>query len=262
MWLKSNTKLIIEYDGSNYPGWQRLNNIENKEGIQWVLENVISDYLKEEIKVIGSGRTDAGVHALGQTVNFHSKNLVEPHILMSELNQRLPEDIRIRDAKTVSTDFHSRYMARQKTYEYRIDNGEVPNVFTRKYAYHVPEVLNIGAMEQAAGYLIGTHDFRSFTSEKDVNKSTIRTIDSIVIYPMNSKNKRNSTTNCSNELGIRITGNGFLYHMVRILVGTLLEVGSGLKQQDEIPQILEGKNRQLAGKTVSSHALFLVHVEY
>lgn len=262
MAVKYNTKIILEYDGTNYSGWQRLNHTGNKDSIQSVLEKTITDYLKEEIKVIGSGRTDAGVHALGQTANFYSKNQVEPITFIKDLNSRLPQDIRIHSAGAVSLDFHSRYLAKSKMYEYRIDTGEVPCVFTRKYTCHIPDELNIKAMEQAAAYLIGTHDFKSFTSDKNLKKSTVRTIESINIYRHISESKSNRITFGSNELRIDVTGDGFLYNMVRIIIGTLLEVGNGLREPKEIIKILEGKNRQLAGKTVSSHALLLHHVDY
>lgn len=257
---KHNIKVTLEYDGSNYAGWQRLGNSSKKDSIQLVLEKTLSGYLNEDIKVIGSGRTDSGVHALSQVANFYCIKNPIPEILKNEINKRLPEDIRILHAENVDVLFHSRYSAKSKTYEYRIDIGETQSVFSRKYSCHCKEKLNISAMEQAAFYLLGTHDYKSFTSEKNDKKSTVRTIESIKIYhydPGYSGNPNNT-----NELRISITGDGFLYNMVRILIGTLLEVGNGSRKPEDLITILNSKDRQNAGITVSSHALFLNHVGY
>ena len=260
---KRNIKLTIMYDGSGYAGWQRLGNLNKKSSIQTVLEESLSLYLGEEIKAIGSGRTDAGAHALGQVANFscHSKQSVED--MSKGLNEVLPEDIAILNMKEVNKDFHSRYSAKAKTYEYRIDEGETQSVFTRKYTHHVPSPLNLEAMIEASAYLIGTHDFKAFSTDRKDGKSTSRTIESINIKrDANKRQLLKKTGINSNELRITLTGDGFLYNMVRIIVGTLIEVGEGTRRPEDIKNILESRNRQMAGITVSSQGLFLCHVRY
>lgn len=238
------------YDGSSYAGWQRLGKQDKKSSIQDILEACISECLGETIKIIGSGRTDAGVHALGQVANFHCHSRLPVDILRKNINNKLPEDIVILEAEDVEHDFHSRYSAKVKTYEYLINLREPPNVFTIKYAYHPSKPLNLEAMKKASKYIIGTHDFKAFSTDRKDNKSTIRTVESLTIVVQ------------ENVVRIRITGDGFLYNMVRIIVGTLIEIGEGLKKPEDIPMILESRSRQMAGITVSSHALFLVDVRY
>lgn len=245
-----NIKMIMMYDGSGYAGWQKLGVTDKKPALQTVLEDCLSVYLQEDIKIIGSGRTDAGTHALGQVANFHCQCQLSVEEMMKELNLMLPVDIAVFHMEEIQKDFHSRYSAKTKTYEYRIDQGETQSVFTRKYTYHYPKTLNIKNMEAASEYLIGTHDFKSFSTDRKDNKSTVRTLESIEINTIN------------NELRIRITGDGFLYNMVRIIVGTLLEIGEGIKKTSEIRLILETRDRQLAGPTVSSQGLFLYEVKY
>lgn len=254
-----NIKLILDYDGSNYSGWQRLKETNQKDSIQLVVEKVISEYFNEDIKIIGSGRTDAGVHALGQVANFYCKEKPDLIVLRKELNNKLPEDICILHLEEVNKEFHSRYSAKSKTYEYRLDVGETQSVFTRRYTCHIVDKLNVNLMKEAASYLVGTHDFKAFTSEKNEKKSTIRTIEDIKIYYYSEDN---DFIKSSKELRISITGDGFLYNMVRIIVGTLIDVGKGLKKPEDMKTILESKNRQYAGMTVSSHALFLCSVTY
>jgi tRNA pseudouridine38-40 synthase len=238
------------YDGSGYKGWQRLGNTDKKLPIQTVLEECLSQYFEEDIKLIGSGRTDAGAHALGQVANFYCQSMQPVEVMRKGLNEVLPKDIAIFSVEEVGKEFHSRYSAKTKTYEYRIDQGETQSVFTRKYTYHVPTPLNQEAMQKATAYIIGTHDFKAFSTDRKDDKSTIRTIESIAIH------------NDSGELRITITGNGFLYNMVRIIVGTLLEVGQGNRRPEDMQSILESKNRQRAGVTVSSQGLFLCQVRY
>lgn len=238
------------YDGSSYSGWQRLGKQDKKPSIQYILEECISDYLGETIKIIGSGRTDAGVHALGQVANFHCHSNLSTDEIQKNINSKLPEDIVLLEIEDVKYDFHSRYSAKSKTYEYWIDFREPPNVFTRKYAYHVTSPFNWEDMRKASKHLIGTHDFKAFSTDRKDKKSTIRTVESITIDVQ------------ENDVRIRITGDGFLYNMVRIIVGTLLEIGEGLRKPEDIPIILKEKSRQSAGITVSSHALFLLDVRY
>lgn len=262
---RRNIKVTLMYDGSGYAGWQRLGSTDKKCSIQTVLEDCLSTCLGEEIKVLGSGRTDAGVHALEQVANFYCQSTQTVEDMRKSMNMVLPGDITILHMEEVDKDFHSRYMAKSKTYEYRIDQGETQSVFTRRYTYHVPSSLNVDAMLEAAAYLVGTHDFQGFSTDRKDGKSTVRTIETIHI----TQNYREyafsysafSETN-SNELRITITGNGFLYNMVRIIVGTLLEIGEGTRQPEDINPIFESKNRQMAGITVSSQGLFLSHVQY
>ncbi len=263
-----NIKLTIMYDGSSYAGWQRLGNTDKNPTIQTVLEERLSNYLEEEIKIIGSGRTDAGAHALGQVANFycHSKQSIEE--MRTGFNAVLPEDITILCIEEVHKEFHSRYSAKSKTYQYRIDQGETPSVFTRKYMYHIPAQLNLKDIVKASTYLIGIHDYKAFSTDRKDGKSTIRTIHSIDIQRCETgKVKTPGYYTCidemtSNELRITITGDGFLYNMVRIIVGTLLEVGEGTRKPEDIKSILESRDRQMAGITVSSQGLFLSEVQY
>lgn len=245
-----NIKITLMYDGSNYSGWQRLGRQNRKPSIQAVLEERISACLGEEIRIIGSGRTDAGTHALRQVANFHCHIVKPAEDMRKEINILLPEDIAILELEEAEKDFHSRYRVKAKTYEYRIDMGEKQNVFTRKYTCHVPGLLNLGNMERASEYFIGSHDFKAFSTDRKDNKSTVRTVESITF------------TRKENELRIAVTGNGFLYNMVRIIAGTLIEVGEGIRRPEDMADILAGRDRSKAGPTASSHALFLYDVRY
>lgn len=255
---KKNIKIMIEYDGSKYSGWQRLGKTAvdavsksiKKSSIQSVLEYNLSRLLDEDIKLIGSGRTDASVHALGQVANFYSYTKLPLKELLIGINRLLPEDIAVLDIEEVDLNFHSRYSAKAKTYEYRIYMGETQSVFLRKYTYHEQNELNIVNMKKAASYLVGTHDFKSFSTERKDGKSTVRTINDIYFHINGS------------VLTIGITGNGFLYNMVRIIIGTLMEIGEGNRGADDMLDILKSKDRQKAGFTVSGHGLFLYRVWY
>lgn len=243
--------LTLQYDGSRYNGWQKQGNTTNT--IQEKLENVLSRLYGISVEVAGSGRTDAGVHALGQTASFHVEkalNYYSCEQLLLLLNQYLPEDIRILHAEQKEERFHARLLAQSKIYEYHIDTGIVRDVFRRKYSLHLPETLDLAAMEQACSFLTGTHDFKSFCDNKRMKKSTIRTIYQIDLIPD------------GHFLTIRYCGNGFLYHMVRILTGTLLEIGLHKRSPEELPHILNGKDRTLAGPAAPAQGLFLVKVSY
>ena len=242
-----NYKMILIYDGGRYDGWQAQ---QGRMTIQETLEQCLFQVCAEKVKVIASGRTDAGVHAVGQTVNFHTTKKIQVTELKKKCNEQLPEDMKVKQAEEVPEKFHSRYDAIEKTYCYTIDLGEKPRVFTRRYACSVTEKLDIKAMEVAAKYFMGTHDFRSFTSEKRKEKDTIRNIKNIKFCQENQ------------YLKIYFTGEGFLYHMVRILVGTLIEVGMNKKKPEEIPSILEAKNRYKAGFMAPAHGLMLMEVRY
>lgn len=243
-----NYKMVIAYDGSRYNGWQKQGN--TKDTIQGKLEKVLEKLEGREVEVIGAGRTDAGVHALGQVVNVKLESKINEEMLLQYLNQYLPEDIAVLSVKEVPMRFHSRLNATEKTYLYRIYRSEIPNPFIRKYTVTITEELDIEKMRMAAEFLIGEHDFKSFCSLKKSKKSTIRTLYSITIEEIEE------------EIRISVRGNGFLYHMVRIIVGTLLEVGTGKKKPEEIEQILEKGERQAAGKTAPAHGLFLKEVKY
>ena len=248
--VKQNIKLILEYDGSRYDGWQKQGNTDNT--IQGKLEAILSKWANESVEIHGSGRTDAGVHAKGQVANFHIEKDVCPDgkAAMEYLNQYLPEDIRVLDAAVVDGRFHSRLLAIRKTYAYVVETAEKKSVFERKYVYGLGERLDLKRMQEAAGYFVGEHDFKSFCSNKKMKKSTVRRLNSIEIREQGSK------------VVLLYTGNGFLYNMVRILTGTLLEVGLGKRKPEEMREILEAKNREAAGMTAPPEGLFLLEVEY
>lgn len=243
-----NYKLIIQYDGSRYDGWQRQGNTDNT--IQGKLEGVLSRLAGEPVEIHGAGRTDAGVHAEGQVASVKLPGQRPAEEVMAYLNQYLPEDISVVAAEEAGERFHARLSAVGKVYRYNIRLGSIPNVFRRKYQYREKEQLDVDAMRRAAGYLTGTHDYRAFCSNKRYKKSTVRTVSSIDIHVNGA------------DMSITFCGDGFLYNMVRILTGTLLEVGQGLRTPEEITAILESLDRTQAGKTAPAQGLTLVRVEY
>lgn len=243
-----NIRLTIRYDGTKYNGWQRQRNTEKT--IQGKLEQLLSKMTGEDIEIFGSGRTDAGVHALGQVANFHTSCSMTIQEMESYIQQYLPKDIAVTEVKEASPRFHSRLQATKKQYEYRIYRGLENPVFERKYCWHIQESLNIDNMRKASQFLEGEHDFKSFCGNKKMKKSTIRKIESIEIIED------------GNWLILRYMGNGFLMNMVRILTGTLIEVGQGVKRPEEMPEILQGKSRELAGMMAPAQGLFLVKVWY
>lgn len=243
-----NIKLIMSYDGSRYQGWQRLP--RQAQTIQGKLEDTLRRILDEEITVSGSGRTDAGAHALRQVVNFHCHSDMPCSEILSLLRRYLPEDMGIHSCQEASPRFHARLNARAKTYEYRIWNSPEPRVFRRRYEYQVPQPLDLQAMRQASEALLGTHEYRAFCTQSGAKKDTKRTISRI------------EWTQNGPELHMQITGTGFLYNMVRIIVGTLIEVGRHERTPDCIGAILASQDRGQAGYTVPAKGLFLVEVEY
>ncbi len=255
---KQNYRMDLMYDGSEFNGWQRLTNENKKKSIQSCLEEVLSSYLNEDIKLIGSGRTDKGVHALNQVANFYCKSLKDTSKLKDDMNQLLPTGLVITNLQEVNDKFHARFDVKSKTYEYRIQNNEVPSVFLNKYTYEVNNSLNLEKMREGASYLIGTHDFSSFATKREDVKSSIRTIYNIDITQF----KNNNFGRTINEIRVKITGNGFLYNMVRIIVGTLLEIGEGKRNPKDIIKLLENKERSQAGPTIYGNGLFLVKVDY
>lgn len=251
-----NIKFAIMYDGSGYSGWQRVNNVKaTKPSIQGLLEQIFSEVLLEPIVVVASGRTDAGVHAIQQIANFFTQNNIDLATLEKTINKALPEDIRIYSLEEVPKSFHSRYDAKQKTYEYRISTRDRESVFTRKYVYPLNESLHINKMKAGAKYLIGKHDFKAFSTDRKDGKSTERTIYDIQITEINNNF---GTT----ELSILITGDGFLYHMVRIIAGTLVEIGLLKRSPESIKEVLASKERTNAGMMLGSQGLFLKDVKY
>lgn len=247
-----NIRLLIQYDGGRYLGWQKQTTTDNT--IQGKLETLLCRMCGEPVEIHGSGRTDAGVHALGQVANFHTDSEMSTEEMLTYMNRYLPEDIAVIQVTEAGDRFHSRLNASRKTYRYLIDLKKVPNVFYRKYAVGVSETLDLQAMRQAAVHLCGTHDFKAFTSAKKGKKSTVRTIHSIEIEE-----------NAFGEPGlvaITYVGDGFLHHMVRILTGTLIEVGKGTRSEKDMEALILGKDRAQTGMLMPAKGLTLVKVMY
>ncbi|MEG0933315.1 MAG: tRNA pseudouridine(38-40) synthase TruA [Lachnospiraceae bacterium] len=240
-------KLTIAYDGTHYCGWQIQ---PNGVTIEEILNKTLSRLTKTKVEVIGASRTDSGVHALGNVAVFDTKSNIPPERFSYALNQRLPKDICIIKSEEVPLDFHPRYCNCKKTYEYHILQTGISIPTKRLTNYFVSYDLNIEHMRQAASYLVGEHDFASFCNVRTNVESTVRTITELEI-----------DTNGS-EIIIRITGTGFLYHMVRIIVGTLIRVGRGYYEPQKIQEILEAKDRKAAGVTAPAHGLMLVEINY
>lgn len=243
-----NIRLKIQYDGSRYLGWQRLGNSDMT--IQGKLEDVISRMTGEDISIIGSGRTDAGVHARGHISNFTTSSDMALTEMKTYMNHYLPKDIVIWDISEAPERFHSRYNVKGKKYSYYIWTGEVQPPFIRKYSWHMKERLDQEKIKEASAKLMGTHDFIGFSSLKKTKKSTVRRLDSIE-FEMDG-----------DMLVLSFIGNGFLYNMVRILTGTLLDIGSGKVNLEMIEEIFKSGIRSEAGITVPPHGLFLEEVYY
>ncbi|MGL6107231.1 tRNA pseudouridine(38-40) synthase TruA [Romboutsia sp.] len=243
-----NIKMTMNYDGSRYKGFQRLK--DNDMTIQGKIEAVLNKMTDEEIEIIGSGRTDMGVHAYGQVANFKTNSDMSIRKMKAYLYEYLPEDIVVSQMEEVEERFHSRYNAKSKVYLYKIYNAEVHDPFLRKYTNHVAKKLDIDAMKDASQYLVGEHDFTSFAAAKSKKKSNVRNIHSIEI---NQKNEL---------IEIFVEGDGFLYNMVRIIVGALIDVGSGRKTSQDIEDMLEQKDRSQASDTALAKGLHLYKVKY
>ena len=247
-----NIRMTIQYDGSRYKGWQKQN-IKGMDvsTIQGKIENVLSKMTGEEIQVIGCGRTDTGVHADKYTANFKTNSNKNIKDMSKYLHEFLPEDISVISLRDVSDRFHSRLNAISKTYVYTIDNNRFANVFIKKYAYHVEGQLNIEKMKEASKYFIGTHDFKGFSGVKDKSKkSTVRTINYINI------------TEKDNIIKIEYNGNGFLINMVRILSGTLINVGKGQIEPEDIKKMLQSKQRSELAVKSPAKGLCMKEVNY
>lgn len=241
-------KCIIEYDGTNYSGWQRQRN--TRMTVQEQIEDALKMIAKHPVSVIAASRTDAGVHAYGQVIAFSMENSIPTGRLPIALNTLLPKDIRVKQVEEVSPEFNPRFQARGKIYHYLLDHSPVQSVFLRYYAYHVPNPLSVEAMREGAAYLVGRHDFSSFRAIGCSAKSSVRTIRRIEIFRE------------GNQIRLEYEGEGFLYNMVRILTGTLIYAGLGKLSPGQVKEILEAKDRTRAGPTVPPHGLYLVEVFY
>ncbi|SFR81174.1 tRNA pseudouridine(38-40) synthase TruA [Anaeromicropila populeti] len=246
--MSKNIRICLEYDGTRYDGWQKQENTDMT--IQGKLEVLLKKMTGENIEIHGSGRTDAGVHAFGQIANFHTSTKMSVDEIMNYMNEYLPKDIAVVNVSEEAPRFHSRLNARKKIYCYRIWNSKVSNVFQHRFLYQLAEELDLEKMREAAEIMTGTHDFKGFCSNKRMKKSSVRTIEKISIEKI------------ENEIQIRFTGDGFLYHMVRILTGTLIEIGMGKRKIETVLEIFEKKDRQLAGYTAPPNGLVLEKVEY
>ncbi len=255
-----NFKMTISYDGERYNGWQKQGNTENT--IQGKLESILSKYFEENIEVAGSGRTDAGVHAMNQIANFkvheNNKNIktnlndntVDVVRIRDEINRYLPKDISIKKVEIVDERFHSRLNANSKHYRYTVDCGAVARVFERKYVYRMEEKPDVELMKSATSYFVGEHDFMAFQANKKIKKSTVRNIEKIDI------------TYKEGILTFDYFGDGFLYNMIRIITGTLLEIGLGKRKIDDIDRIFASRDRSKAGYLVPASGLMLMEVFY
>ena len=244
----NNYKLVIQYDGGRYKGWQRLGSGENT--IQGKIENVLSEMIGRKIEIIGCSRTDAGVHALSQIANFKiNENLTESEI-KNYLNKYLPQDISILEVTSVTDRFHARYNAKDKTYLYKIWNEEHTNPFMRKYSMHVEKRLDIEKMKNASKSFLGKHDFTAFSNAKSKKKSMVREIYSIDFEELDG------------FIHIRVRGDGFLYNMVRKIVGTLIDVGLGELDAKSISTIIDSKDRGQVSNLADADGLFLEKVDF
>lgn len=246
--MKKNYKFTIAYDGSRYFGWEHQPNTDLT--IQGKLESVLSLMTEENVEVLGAGRTDAGVHAKGMVCNAHFDTEMTTDEIQEYMNRYLPDDICVREVRVASDRFHSRYNALGKTYCYTCYVGDLKPVFNRKYVYVPDHIPDVDKMKKAAEYLIGSHDFASFCSNPKMKKSTVRLVDQIEIEQSGS------------YLNLTFHGTGFLQHMVRILTGTLLEVGFGVRTPESMPELIEAKQRSLAGFTAPARGLCLIKVDY
>ena len=242
-----NIKLTIEYDGKDFNGWQKQ---PNKLNIQGEIERAIKEITGEEVKLIGSGRTDAGVHSLGQVANFKTNSNISVEKIPIALNTKLKQSIRIISAEEVEEKFHSRYNCKKKTYRYVINNSKNGTAIYRNLEYNFSQKLDVEKMNKAAQFFLGEHDFKAFKASGTSAKSSIRQIYEAKVYKEIER------------VIIELTGNGFLYNMVRIISGTLVDVGIGKIQPEDIIKIIELGEREKAGKTLPPQGLYLVNVKY
>lgn len=244
---KKRIRITVAYDGTNYHGWQLQ---DNGITIEEVLNRCLSELLGENIQVIGASRTDSGVHAMGNMAVFDTKNRMPAGKIAYALNQRLPEDIRIQKSEEVPPTWHPRHCDSIKTYEYRIYRAEFPMPVKRYYSYFFYRPLDVGRMQEGAAYLEGEHDFKSFCQTGTQAESTVRTLYAVQVEEQGA------------DLVIRVRGNGFLYNMVRIIVGTLVEIGQGKREPESMREVLEARDRSAAGPTAPANGLMLVKYEF
>lgn len=253
-------KLILQYDGSDYSGWQ----IQRKEKtIQSLMEDAVFTVTEERVRVTGAARTDAGVHAFEQVAAFKTQSSLEPHVLLRAVNANLPHDIRVINAEECTADFHPRYSAKSKTYSYIISYGGAYSVFLRRYSWQIPYELSrsIGTMKEAANFLIGRHDFSCFRASGCNSKNPVRTISKLVISEFSSVEFMSFKVNIP-VIKIGIQADAFLRHMARNIVGTLVEVGRGKISPLRVKEILESKDRCSSGPTAPACGLFLEKIDY
>lgn len=241
-------KLIIEYDGTNYHGWQIQ---KNANSVQETIEKAISKLLGEKVGIVGCSRTDVGVHAYGQVAHFTTDSRIPAEKFSYAINNLLPDDIVIKKSEEVSEDFHSRYSAKGKKYRYLIYNAAHASAIMRNRTYHVRPELDFEKMQRAAKHFLGQHDFAAFQATGGQVRSTVREIYSLELFRKED-----------NLISIEVSGNGFLYNMVRIIAGTLIYVGIGKIEADEIPAIINSLDRTRAGKTAPAEGLYLMEIYY
>ncbi len=253
-------KLTLAYDGSAYVGWQRQ---DNGRSIQGELEAALHDIEERPISVVGAGRTDAGVHALGQVASLEIAHAIEPPALLRALNAKLPDDIRVLQTDVAPREFHARYSAAEKTYRYYVSTGAIAPPFSLRYAWHLPVPLDLGVMRDAAQQLGGRHDFSAFQAVGSAVETTVRTIASVTVSLQPAWAPWDAAQTTSTAIvAIEVTADGFLRHMVRTIVGTLVEVGRGRRAAGDIVRILASKRRARAGATAPARGLYLVRVAY
>lgn len=245
-----NYKLIVAYDGTNYSGWQVQ---PNGVSIQELLQKALFTITKEQIHVNGSGRTDAGVHAMGQVANFRCQNELDPFRLLRSLNGLLPRDIRVRNVELTDPTFHARFSAKRKTYHYHLHLDPTENPFRRLYSWHMRHPIDLSLLKEAAKMLVGTFDFSCFSNQADrgsAGRNAVRTIYSLEVIEE------------PEGVYLAFLANGYLYKMVRNITGTLVEIASGMRSLSEIPLLIENRDRRSTGSAAPPHGLFLMHVDY
>lgn len=256
--LIRNIQIVVEYNGENFAGWQIQ---PNKKTVQGEIIKAIKSVTNEEVELIGSGRTDSNVSAYMQTANFHLKNDILLSNIQKGVNSKLKGNIVIKEIKEIDINFHSRYDQKKKTYIYIINNTQTKSAIYKNREYHYSKFLDVEKMNQAIKKLEGKHDFKAFKSSGSPKKSTVREIYSAEVKKINLDPVDRNNKNME-RIMIKITGNGFLYNMVRIIAGTVLEVGEGKKEVSDIEKILNSKIREKAGRTLPAEGLFLYKVEY
>jgi tRNA pseudouridine38-40 synthase len=252
-------KIIVAYDGGRFVGWQRQ---ANGMSVQGLLEDALRELDEDDVAVAGAGRTDAGVHALGQVASFTLRRDISAGVLGRALNSRMPDDVRIVSADEVPASFHARFGARTKTYRYRIWNADLLNPFEREYAWFVRGTLAVDSMEAAARSLQGRHDFAAFQAASGTQRTTEREVFSSHVFAHADSRSPGLRPSPACVITYELTGNGFLRHMVRTIAGSLVDVGSGRRSPEWLSSVVASRDRTQAGPTAPAHGLFLVRVDY